>query len=280
MATHYQAAIIPARPLRPQDKSIAENAVLVASRWIIARLAQQRFYSLNALNNAIAGLLEALNKKPFQKRQGSRLQQFEEVERAQLQPLPQSTFEIATQKQLKVPPDYHLRLHQHYYSVPYAFTGEVVLCRITQTTVEIFHEGQRIASHLRAFEPDGKSTIPEHMPKQHREYQQWTPQVFLAWAENTGPSVRQVVDKLLESQKHPQLCSKLHAGFKHLCRHYGSTRLNHACERALVLDCVKYKSIRSLLKSGLDGAPAGETMSSSEPSLHANVRGANYYQQS
>lgn len=148
MATHYNTAIIPARPRTPQDKSIAENAVLVSSRWIIARLSKQKFYSLQALNNAISELLTTLNHKPFQKRQGSRYQQFIELEKENLIPLPKSAYELATLKYQTVPSDYHVRLDKHYYSVPYTLVGETVLCRYTQTTVEILHKNQRKATHL------------------------------------------------------------------------------------------------------------------------------------
>lgn len=279
MATHYNAAIIPARPRTPQDKSIAENAVLVASRWIIARLNKQRFYSLHALNNAIAQLLTALNKKPFQKRQGSRQQQFDELEKAHLLPLPQTTFEIAEQRKQTVPPDYHVRIDGHYYSVPYQLTGETVLCRYTQNTIEILYDGKRCASHLRSFERDGKTTVPQHMPKAHLDYQQWSPQVFLDWASNVGPGALDVAHVIIATKKHPEQCSKIHFGLKRLCKEYGKARLNQACRRALAADCVQFKSIRSILEKRLDEAPYIECVTTTNTPSHSNLRGANYYQQ-
>lgn len=279
MATHYNAAIIPARPHTPQDKSIVENAVLVASRWIIARLAKQRFYSLQALNNAIAVLLEALNKKPFQKRQGSRQQQFDALEKGYLQPLPASAYEAAEQKMQKVSPDYHVRIEGHYYSVPYQLVGQTVLCRYTATTLEIIHEGQRRASHLRVFEPDGTTTLPEHMPKAHLAYQQWTPQVFLDWARNTGPAVCHVAETIIANKKHPEQASKIHFGLKRLCKLYGKQRLNQACRRAMATECVQFKSIRAILENALDKAPWVTSVTPPNIPKHHNLRGAQYYQQ-
>ena len=60
-ATHYGTAILPARPRKPRDKAKVEAAVLVVERWILARLRNQRFFSLSELNAAIAKLVVDLN---------------------------------------------------------------------------------------------------------------------------------------------------------------------------------------------------------------------------
>ena len=50
MAAHYDTAIVPARPRKPRDKAKVEVAVQVATRWIIAKLRNVRFFSLVELN--------------------------------------------------------------------------------------------------------------------------------------------------------------------------------------------------------------------------------------
>jgi len=279
LAEHYNSAIIPARPRTPQDKSIAENAVLLSSRWVIARLSKQKFYSLNALNKAISELLIALNHKPFQKRQGSRHQQFIEIEKAKLSSLPDKEYEFATLKYQTVPSDYHVRIENHYYSVPYTLVGETVLCRYTQSTVEILHAHQRRASHLRSFEKDRKTTLSEHMPKAHQLYQQWTPQVFLEWAEQIGSGVYNVAHTSIHTKTHPELCSKLHFGLKQLCKRFQAKRLNQACRRALVLGCIEFKSIKSIFEKGLDKIPHLQALTAPITPPHNNLRGPHYYQQ-
>ena len=52
MASHYGTAILAARPRRPKDKAKVEVAVQIAQRWILARLRNQRFFSLAELNAA------------------------------------------------------------------------------------------------------------------------------------------------------------------------------------------------------------------------------------
>ena len=49
MASHYDTAIIPARPYKPRDKAKVEVGVQVVQRWILARLRNWRFFSLAEL---------------------------------------------------------------------------------------------------------------------------------------------------------------------------------------------------------------------------------------
>ena len=64
-ARHYGTAIVPARPAKPRDKAKAEVAVQVAERWILARLRNETFFTLAALNARIADLLTDLNDRPM-----------------------------------------------------------------------------------------------------------------------------------------------------------------------------------------------------------------------
>ncbi len=65
MAAHYRTAIIPARPYKPRDKAKVEVGVQVVQRWILARLRNQRFFSLAELNRAIRELVDQLNDRPM-----------------------------------------------------------------------------------------------------------------------------------------------------------------------------------------------------------------------
>lgn len=67
MAAHYGVAVIPARAYKPRDKAKAESGVLIAERWIIARLRDRRFCSIGEANAAIAACVAEINARPFQK---------------------------------------------------------------------------------------------------------------------------------------------------------------------------------------------------------------------
>src|SRR5690606_15723918 len=71
LARHYETAILPARPGKPRDKAKAEAGVLVVQRWILARIRNETFFSLEALNRRIAELVEELNDRPM-RRYGNR----------------------------------------------------------------------------------------------------------------------------------------------------------------------------------------------------------------
>src|SRR5215510_5844024 len=135
----------------PRDKAKVEAGVLVAERWILARLRPERFFSLAALNARIAELLADLNARPMRLYRASRRALFEQLDQPALRPLPAEPFVYREWKiGARVNIDYHIELHGHYYSVPSALVHEHVDACLTSTTVEIFHHGQRIAAHRRS----------------------------------------------------------------------------------------------------------------------------------
>lgn len=95
LAEYYHTAVIPARVRRPKDKPSAESTVRTVSTRIIAALRHQKFFTLSELNQAVWEKLEAHNQAPFTKREGSRLQVFQDQEKGFLQKLPAAPFELA-----------------------------------------------------------------------------------------------------------------------------------------------------------------------------------------
>jgi len=77
LAQHYGMAVIPAPPRKPKGKAKVETGVLIAQRWVLARLRNRTFFSLTELNNAVAELLEELNHRRFAKLDGTRHEAFE-----------------------------------------------------------------------------------------------------------------------------------------------------------------------------------------------------------
>jgi transposase len=138
MAAHYGVAIIPARPYKPRDKAKVEAGVLLAERWIIARLRHRRFTSIGEANAAIAACVVEINARPFKKMDGSRESLFRDLDAPALRPLPAEPYRFAYWKKAKVNIDYHVDVESHYYSVPYQLVGQVVEVRLSATTVEMF----------------------------------------------------------------------------------------------------------------------------------------------
>jgi len=277
LATHYGTAILPARPYRPKDKAKVEAGVLLVERWVLARLRHQRFFSLGELNRAIAELMTALNTRPFKKLPGCRQSAFAELDRPALRPLPVTRYEFAEWKVVKVGIDYHVEVVGHYYSVPYRFAREKVDARFTATTVEVFHRGTRIASHVRNDVRGRHSTVDAHMTPAHQAVQGWNAPRLLDWAGRVGPHANGVVQSILHQRRHPQQGYRACLGILRLGKTFGDDRLEAACERAIAIGALSYSSLNSILKNGLDKKRVSTPAQTCLPLEHANVRGPDYY---
>ena len=264
--------------MKALDKAKVEAGVLIAERWIMARLRHRTFFSLGELNLAIRDLLEWINRRPFKKLPGSRQSLFEELERPALRPLPQDRYEFAIWKQAKVSIDYHLEVDRHYYSVPYQLVGQVCEVRLSATTVEVMRRGRRIASHVRSYQRGRHTTDPAHMPDSHRRHQEWTPGRIISWAEKTGPATAQLTQGILESRPHPEQGFRSCLGILRLSDRYGADRVEAACQRALAVRAFSYRSLESILKTGLDRQPLPAPRPLRTHRRHDNLRGAGYYQ--
>jgi len=277
LAKHYGVAVLPARVRKPRDKAKAEAGVLLVERWILAVLRHRTFFSLAELNQEIARLLERLNTRPFKKLPGTRRELFEQLDRPALQPLPVQAYEFAEWKKVRVNIDYHVEVDGHYYSVPYQLVRKPLQARFSARTVECFHKGQRVASHLRSHLKGRHTTVPEHMPTSHRSYAEWSPQRLIAWAEKTGPATATLVRTILERRAHPQQGFRSALGIMRLGKSFGEERLEAACRRALTLGACSYKSIDSILRQGLDRKALPEQQELELSIEHDNLRGSNYY---
>ena len=277
LAAHYGSAIIPARSRKPRDKAKVEVGVQVAERWILAALRNRTFFSLAEANVAIAERLTWLNNRPFRKLEGTRASVFLSIDRPALKPLPDRPYEFATPKRAKVSIDYHIEIERHYYSVPYQLVGERADVRISAAVIEVFVRGRRVASHPRSAQVGRHTTIDAHMPANHRAHLAWSPGRIVAWGEQAGPSTGAFVSAILAGRTHPAQGFRSCLGVLRLGDRYGHERLEAACARALAAGAIGYRSVDSILKSGLDRAPLPGAAPVRPRLDHANVRGATYY---
>ena len=278
MARHYGTAVVPARPGKPKDKAKVEQGVLLAQRWILARLRNRRFFSLEELNAAIRELLEDLNTRPFKKLEGCRRTAFEALDRPAMKPLPSRRYELGQWRLgVGVNVDYHVELEGRYYSVPCELIQDKVDLRVTATVVEVFRDGKRITSHARSFGPKGTAvTNPEHRPRAHREFGDWPPERLVTWAGKAGPSTAAVAEAILGRGPHPESGRRACLALVRMGDRYGKERLEAACSRALAIGNPTRKSVDAILKSGIDKiAPRVEAPRRNV--VHENIRGGAYF---
>jgi transposase len=278
MAEHYGVAVIPARVRRPRDKSKAEVGVQNVERWILARLRNQRFFSLFELNKAIRELLKDLNNRKMEHLGKSRKELFELVDKPALKPLPATPYEFALWKKAKISIDYHIEYDDVYYSVPCHLYPAEVLIRATERAIEIFHNGQRVALHPRSHEQGRHFTIKEHMPSDHRFYSEWSPERFIRWAEKIGPETAKVVQMELDSRQHPEQAFRACLGILGFARKYSAERLESACRYAFVNEIHSYQGIKNILVNHLDQLNDSDDMAQILlMPAHTNVRGKDYF---
>jgi len=277
LAAHYGAVVVPARPGKAKDKAKVESMVLVAQRWILARLRHRTFFDLAELNQAILELLEQLNRRPMQKLGVSRRELWERLDRPALKPLPVGSYQLAQWKHCRVNIDYHVEVERHPYSVPYQLVHEQVEARYTASVVEIYYKGRRLDSHTRRYDHQ-PSTKPEHMPSSHRAHAEWTPSRLIHWAEKSGPATGRLVAGILESRPHPEQGYRACLGLMRLGRRYGPERLEAASARAERLRSYSYRTVKNILASAQDRLPFEDESPAPEPTpSHGNIRGADYY---
>ena len=273
-AAHYGTAIIPARPYKPRDKAKVEVGVQVVQRWILARLRHRRFFSLAELNSAIRALLGQLNDRPMRGWGTTRRALYQQVDRPALQQLPPTHYEYAEWKRCRVNLDYHVEIERHYYSVPFQLLRQTVEARITAKSVEIFHRGKLVATHLRSLRRHRPSTVPDHMPSAHRRYRDWTHERIRREAAAIGDDAVMLIDLILRSRPHPEQGFRSCIGILRLEKRYGAERLDAACARALALGTRSYTSVAAILNNRQDLKRAKTEV----PSLfHENIRGPGYY---
>lgn len=276
-AAHYGTAILPARPRHPRDRAKGEAGVQVAERWLLAVLRHETFPSLAAGNTALWSLLDRLNARPFKKRAGSRRSLFETLDRPALRPLPQTPYEFAQWKQAKVSIDYHVAVDGNYYSVPYQLIGERVDIRLTTHTVEALRGGRRVASHARGHGRGAYYTDPNHRPRSHQRYLDWSPSRLVRWAATVGPHTAQLVETILRERPHPEQGYRACLGILRLGKYYPPARVEAAAARALAIHAHSYRSFKSILERGLDQLALELEPAIPQRAPHVHVRGPGYF---
>jgi len=277
LAQHYGAAIIPARPGKPKDKSKVENGVLLVTRWILAALRNHTFFSIEELNERIKELLERLNARKFKKLNSSRRELFETLERPALKPLPEQRYRYIDFKRPTVNIDYHVDVEGHFYSVPNQLRGKKLEAFLSPDTVEIFFSSRRIVTHVRSYQKGKYTTLTEHMPKSHQKHLEWTPSRIIHWAEQIGPATARLIETILSTRPHPEQGFRSCLGILRLGKQYSPERLEAASIRAVHFRAFSYRSIKSILETGFDRIAFIKQKEVIAAIQHDNIRGKEYY---
>lgn len=281
LCEHYGTCAIPARVRKPKDKAKAEAGVLLASRWILAALRNQTFYSLQELNDAIKALLENLNNKQMRHFQKSRKEMFLEIDKPALNRLRSTPYEFSQWKKATVNIDHHIVFDNHFYSVPYQHIKRLVDVRATDKVVEIYYRSERVATHRRSFAKGRFSTEISHRPPSHQASLEWTPERITAWGKSKGENTGLFIRYLIESKQHPEQGYRSALGVIRLSDKFGADRLNRACGNAIAIGSVHYRTVKNMLENSMDKIDQTKKQNDEKQkdffSSNENVRGKQYY---
>lgn len=281
LGSHYMTAIMPAGVRKPKHKASVEGTVGKIATAIIAKLRNEVYYSFSELKIAVSKALSEFNENPFQKRDGSRKEIFEE-EKKYLQALPEIPYEIAEWiYRRKINFDCHVVYEKNRYSCPYQYVGKYADLKITDSSLEIYISGERVSTHTKFpdYIENRYSTHDEDMPDQFLQ-PEWDDTRIKRWAYSIGSCTLNVIDRIFAGVKIKEQGYNPSLSVLRLSKTYSEARLETACEFALTkINMPRYQHLKSILASNQDQIYLENKNTSINPpkSTGGYVRGAEYY---
>jgi hypothetical protein len=190
------------------------------------------------------------------------LDRFRETEQVRLQPLPETSYDLAIWKVVKLHRDCHVVFDNAYYSAPFRLVGQQLRVRGGSREVRLYTQDyQLVTTHDRASQPGQRLTNPAHLPPEKLAGLLLGREACQSAAADIGSATARTVQGLLDDPVLDRLPT-----VKRLLRlreRFGDQRLEAACALAQRFDDPSYKTIRGILEKGKDQqAPAPVSTSS------------------
>lgn len=279
MARHYDTLILPARVRHPKDKSLVENTVGKLTRYIISRLEDYQFFNIDEYNQQLLAELDKFNKKPFQKKEGSRYSNFIQFEKDILKPLPKASYIPCEWKDAKVQSNSHIAFRKCFYSVPYQYIGKTVRMKIYDSYFIVYWDDIELCRHNIITNRTGAyDTDISHMPPNSYRYGEWNSTRFLNWAKKKGPYTYQVIYNLFDTKIPEQRMYNTAHSILKLGDSYSNQRLENACRYVLTLFTrPNYKNLKTIIKNNED-ISQNKGNEQSDVQDRPFVRGGDYFE--
>ncbi len=253
------------------NKALVENQVKLVYQRVYARLRNHVFFSVAELNRAIGEKILQHNQTRMQQRDYSREEHFLADEKGLLKTLPLTGFEIRYYASLRVQQNscIYLARDKHYYSVPYACTGEKASVVYTRTLVRIYCKSELVATHQRNI-GFGYTVVREHMPSAHQHYMDRSPEYYMDLARKRSDGLLHLMEMMFAKEETPEVLYKRCDGLLSLQRKTDPSRFEEACQVAVANGIPSYQFVRRRIEN---------RMTSDKPSTikklpeHENIRG-------
>lgn len=282
LGQHYMTAIMPAMVKKPKQKASVEGTVGKIATAIIAKLRDKNFNTFEDLKESVSEALAKFNGTPFQKREGSRYEVFQEEERQYLHELPDIPYEVAEwlyNRSVNI--DFHVVIAKNRYSCPYQYAGKKVDIKVTEKLIEIYYQHNRISTHPKfpGYISYKYSTHEEDMPDRFK-HPEWDDERIRNWAHSIGKSTATVIDKIFSGVKIKEQGYNPSLSVLRLSKTYSEARLETTCELALTkIRTPRYHHLKAILAANQDQIYLSNknTDSGGSKPTGGYVRGAEYY---
>jgi transposase len=251
LARHYRFKVDPTPPRSPEKKGKVESGVKYVRRNFFQ---PRRFEDFHHARRELVRWLREIAAERIHGSTGRRPREvFEEVEREALRPLPTARFVPVEWKQARVHRDSHVVFEGRQYSVPWRLVGREVLVRATGSTVVVYADDERVATHDRRG-PGHRSTVDAHLPDHRSDYRHRSRAFWEERADRLGAVVGQYVRAIFDSDDVLSQLRTVQAVVRHL-ESFPLARACAACERALHYGNFTYGGLKRILLEGLDLLP-------------------------
>lgn len=269
-AEHYSFRIDPTRPRTPEHKGkVEQGGVHYIKRQFLAGRDPEPIDELNGKLHRWT--TETAGQRIHGTTKERPLERFARTEQAALLPLPQSPYDPAAWKQVRVYRDCYVSFEGSYYSIPHRLVGQSVWLRAGARTVQVYSEAHElITTHDRATTPGERHTHLDHLPSEKVPGLVLSRDGVLLQAAEIGGATIAVVQHLLEHRPEDRLRS---AGrVVRLAETYGPERLERACQRAQHFGETDYPAIKRILETGMDATPLYAPVSAPPPPPYTFAR--------
>jgi transposase len=251
-AQYYNFKIDPAPPKAPKKKGKVEAGVKYVKRnFFKGRHGQDVTVVAVELERWVR---EIAGRRDHGRTHRQPLEVFELEERPALKALPLVPWEPIEWKEALVHPDTHVVFDRKPYSVPWQLVGKKTWIRATRSSVVIYHDDARVATHVRCGPHDRGRTLDEHLPQgradlRHRSRGYWEER-----ARRIGPDVLEYVRAVFDSDEVLSMLRQVQAIVTHVEK-FPRDRAQAACRRAHHYANFTYKGLKNILRQALDLEP-------------------------
>lgn len=130
----------------------------------------------------------------------------------------------------------------------------------SEKTVEIYHEGTRVAVHTRSKGKGLFVTQRSHYPEASRAHSEATPSYSKSQAARIGPKTSEFVEQMLAGET-PLKNLRRAQGVVALAKKYPAEHIEEACSAAIRLNQKNYIFVERMLKNRKGGQAIGVTRS-------------------